>query len=272
VPIIAGKKQPSPYQTLFGTEKSRFAEGIKRRREGSENVDPSEYFFDPTSAELSAPMGMMTRYLSKGVPNVSRRVAGTMDFMKKMRALGPSAEEASTLFAERYPRIAAHMDIQKMPKILESKGSGLTRVGERSRGAFPEQTPVMLRDIASSRGGPPIENTLLHEGTHVAQDLGNKNTLPMYHTATDALASRGFTDWESYITNPFETSARTAASRKMGEKLAPESALRGIDTIVKNLPAGDPNRIKLGSLRRSVGPTIEAAKELSNPVKSKLFK
>lgn len=250
MPVISSKKQPSLWERAFGDEKSRFAEGIKRRREGTEEHDISEYFFDPATSELMAPAVAMTRYMKAGVPDIARRMQGTQDFLTKMKQFGPNAETAATLFAERYPRIAAHMGIDKLSKLKQIQhptGKAFTDVGKRSAGAFPEQTPVRMRPGMDAK---TIEDSLLHEGTHVAQDLGNKNAMEMYTASDDALKSLGFNERDAYQLNPLEISPRTAASRKMGENVAPYSALRGVDELIQKLPAGSPERIRLGSLRR----------------------
>jgi hypothetical protein len=250
MPIIANKRAPSLWQTLFGDEKSRFAEGIKRRREGTESYDPQEYFFDPVSSELSTPTVLMTRYLEKGAPNIARRMQGTADFVKRMTNLGPHAEKAATLFAERYPRVAAHIGVEKLPlmKRLESPtGKAFTGVGTRSSGAFKEMTPVQFN---KSYTGKDIEDTLLHEGTHVAQDLGNKRTLSMYGASDKALQEMGMNPREAYISNPFEISARTVAQRKMGENIPAYSALRGVDAIANTLPEGSRTQALIRHIRK----------------------
>lgn len=210
----------------------------------------------PTQSDIGGPSEAVTRYITTGakrIPNVARRIEGTTNFLQRMKQLGPDAENASTLFAERYPRIAAHMNIEHLTPAMQKEhptAEAFTDVGRRARGAFPEQTPVLLGPRATQVGQHNMEDVLLHEGTHVAQDLGNKNTLGMYNASTDALKKLGFNDKLSYWMNPFEISARTAASRKLGERLAPHKALEGVDKLVTGLPAGDPTRLKLGKLRR----------------------
>lgn len=251
MPVVSGKRGPSAWSLLFGDEKSRFAEGIKRRREGTENVDPQEYFFDPATTELTAPAVMMTRYLEKGVPNVARRIAGTKDFLKRMTDFGPSAEAAATMFAERYPRVAAHIGVEKLPfmKRLQSPtGKAFTGVGSRSKGMFPEMTPVQFN---KGYTGKDIEDTLLHEGTHVAQDLGNKRVLSMYGASDKALKEMGMNEREAYVMNPFEISARSVAQRKMGQNMHPFSALREVDNIANQLPEGSRTQALIRHIRKT---------------------
>jgi len=249
MPVVANKRAPSLWQMMFGDEQSRFAEGIKRRREGTETYDPQEYFFDPVSTELSMPTVMMTRYLEKGAPNIARRMQGTADFLKKMTDLGPHAERAATLFAERYPRVAAHIGVEKLPmmkRLAAPTGKAYTGVGERSAGAFKEMTPVQFNPSYSK----DIEDTLLHEGTHVAQDLGNKRTMSMYGASDKALKEMGMNEREAYIANPFEVSARRTAERKMGANVPPFSALKGVDTIASSLPEGSQTQALIRHIRK----------------------
>ena len=250
MPVVSAKKGPSLWQMMFGDEQSRFAEGIKRRREGTESHDPQEYFFDPVTSELTAPTVMMTRYLEKGAPNIARRMQGTADFVKRMTALGPHAERAASLFAERYPRVAAHIGVEKLPLMQRLKsptGKAFAGVGERSKGMFPEMTPVQFNKDYTGKG---IEDTLLHEATHVAQDLGNKRTLSMYGASDKALQEMGMNPREAYIANPFEVSANRVAARKMGENTPPFSALKGIDTIADVLPEGSRTQALLNYMRK----------------------
>jgi hypothetical protein len=250
MPVVTGKRGPSLWQTMFGDEQSKFVEGIKRRREGTETYDPQEYFFDPVSTELSMPTVLMTRYLEKGVPNVARRIQGTKDFLKRMTDLGPKAEQAASLFAERYPRVAAHIGVEKLPlakRLASPTGKAYTGVGERSKGAFKEMTPVQFNKDYT---GKDIEDTLLHEGTHVAQDLGNKRTMSMYGASDKALKEMGMSEREAYIANPFEVSARRVAERKMGANVPPFSALRGIDEIANRLPGESHTQALIRHIRK----------------------
>lgn len=210
----------------------------------------------PTQSDVGGPSEAVTRYITTGakrVPNIARRMEGTKNFLERMKVLGPDAENASKLFAERYPRIAAHMNVEHLTPAMQAEhptASAFTGVGFRSKGEFPEQTPVLFGRRAYGLGQENMEDTLLHEGTHVAQDLGNKNALSMYNASTKALEKIGADPKLAYAANPFEISARTAASRKLGEKIAPYSALKGVDTLVEKLPPGSAERIELGRFRR----------------------
>lgn len=244
MPTISTKRPMSLWERVFGDEKSRFIEGIKRRREGTEDVDPSEYFFDPATSELTAPTVMMTRYLKKGVPDVARRIEGTKDFLKKMKGLGPSAEAASTLFAERYPRVAAH--IRPETYALKRGQRAVADVNVR----IPNDPRTRVRFSPRSQHMGDIENTLLHEATHVAQDLGNPKTYDMY-TAYNRALTPSLGENATYLTNPFEASARTVADRKMGQNLPPFKALEAYKNAVERLPAGSPERLNLAlSMKR----------------------
>lgn len=244
---------------LFGTEKEQFARGIGQRRKETikEKAGIKSYTPDDMMNMVGpgVPVAGMTRYLKAGtkIPDVARRVEGTKNFLSKMKILGTDAHEAGQLFAQRYPRIAAHFGVDYMPASMQKANPtahAFADVGNRSKGVFPEQTPVLMGKKAYGEGQRNMEDVLLHEGTHVAQDLGNKNTFPMYMASKLALKKLGADDALSYAANPFEISARTAASRKLGEKVGPYSALKGVDKLVEKLPAGSTERLDLAKLRR----------------------
>lgn len=221
------------WKQFFGqSEKDNFVEGIKNRREGTDKAESSDFFFDPATTEISAPMGMMTRYMKSGIPDVAKRIQGTEAFKRAARAMGPSVENAASFFAERYPRIAAHMslsplDAAEYPKFKQLEG--LTKVGQRDLADnIPIRTPVKLK-----AGSPNAEEAMLHEGTHVAQELGSgSERFPRMYQAAEDAAKVKFGERKGYQMNPWEISARTSASRKMGEKLRPMSATKAYDRLM----------------------------------------
>lgn len=250
---------PSWSEKLFGTEQEQFAKGIgsRRKQAARERLGIKDYTPDDMMNMVGpgVPIAGMTRFLKAGtkIPDVARRMEGTQNFLSRIKVLGTDAHEAGQLFAQRYPRIAAHMGIEHMPASMQKANPtahAFADVGNRSKGVFPEKTNVLLGKKAYSEGQRNMEDVLLHEGTHVAQDLGNKNTLGMYMASKQGLKKLGADEALSYAANPFEISARTAASRKLGEKAAPYSALRGVDTLVEKLPPGSTERLDLAKLRR----------------------
>lgn len=209
------------------SDKRKLAVSIRGRRLGA--MEPHDY-------EGLMPMAGTTRFLASGVPDVAARVAATNKFIEAMKGLGPKAEEAATLFAERYPRVAAHMRPvgQKMMR-------GLRGVADVDK---PLDQQVRVRLSTTPRAVEDIESTLLHEGTHVAQRLGNPKTYDMYAAYNRAL-SPSIGENAAYLTNPFERSANTVALRKLGHQVEPVKALDLMRKAVEQLPAGSPERINL---------------------------
>lgn len=248
--IAAPEKHRSAWKQLFGqSEKDNFVEGIKNRRLKQDKADPQDYFFDPASSELTAPAAMMTRYLKEGVPDVAKRVQGTQVYKEAMRAMGPRAEAVAELFAERYPRVAAHIMPNVAPTGHFRPGlKGVTHVGRRDLG-YPRMTPVTF---GQNLGGRELEETMLHEGTHVAQELGlasRGGLAPSYSASTEALKELGQDPNKAYRMNPFEISARTVSDRKMGEQLEPHMAGPRMDKMMEYLRPESEVRRTLEMLR-----------------------
>jgi hypothetical protein len=134
------------------------------------------------------------------------RSQATQAFVEKMKGLLPTTNNLATAaeeFAQRYPRVAAHIDPKLMDSIPVSGGNGtaaaavalpLGRVKNLvEMGITPEGEAAMSQSAKWAR------DTMFHEGTHVAQVLGNHHTGMAYPLATQAVG---------YRNNPFEQSAR----------------------------------------------------------------
>lgn len=251
---------------LFGTEKEQFARGVgKRRKETAmERIGVPQYTSDSLLDMVGpgVPMMGMTRFIKPGsqalnasgkmtgLTDKDARIKATKEFTDRLGLWGPNIEAVATQFAERYPRIAAHMSplmadmLGKSPKTLGITGAGM-RAQEDIR-----KTPVMLK-----KGQRPDDllKTIFHEGTHVAQELGlasKGGLMPTYEAGRKALKKLGASDADAYTFNPPEISARNVAERKMGsKKLRPFRIGPEIDALVQKLPAGSPERIELGRLR-----------------------
>lgn len=213
-------------------DKKKLALNIRERRLTGRNLGP-----DDLSGLI--PMAGTTRFLTGGVPNIAARSAATQKFLDAMKAMGPKAEQASTLFAERYPRVAAH--IKPVGEWMERGLKGVADVNRR----LPRERVTQVRLSTDPHAMQDIEETLLHEGTHVAQDLGNPGTYNMYrkyHEIMEPIIGKR----AAYATNPFEKSANAVAARKLGTPgVDPVNALELFKQAVEKLPPGSPERIEL---------------------------
>lgn len=181
-----------------------------------------------------------------GVPDKLLRQRGTMDFLRSAKDTAiEGIDTAAELFAEKYPRVAAHMRLRPdesmaMPGMAETK-SPYGRVTE----------PI---DVALAKDQPYPLNLLTHEGTHVAQSLGNKNALKLYDLANEHKNI-------GYPRNPFEKTANWAGQQ--AEALPrymdppyqrPPNAIKAL----KSLAQSDPNRgpVKVTSGTRNTSQEI----------------
>lgn len=141
----------------------------------------------------------------------------------------PAVQEAAERFAGQYPRVAAHMRILDAPKVGTWSGeAGVSPYG------VTDPVPVRFhtRGVASlqdpSFGFANALDTIYHEGTHVAQGLGNKDLRQLYAYANDVVG---------YDRNPFEISAFNtgeAAAKGLPRPTHPYNAIEGLRQITKD--------------------------------------
>jgi hypothetical protein len=170
---------------------------------------------DSPESMIPGPSGMEAAPLisiykdAMGVPSKMLRQGATQEFINSARALDePTIENAAYEFASKYPRVAAHMRMQ--PNMdMTNEYNAITHVP-----AFEPEAPIKvaysntgLAKDASSQA--EALNTIFHEGTHVAQALGNRYT--------DLLYRLGLKLPGGYMKHPMEESARAAAERTTGE-------------------------------------------------------
>jgi hypothetical protein len=169
--------------------------------------DPQSMMPGPSGMEATP---LITIYKdAMGVPSKMLRQAATQEFVNSARALDePFIENAAYEFANRYPRVAAHMRMQ--PNMdMTNEYNAITHVP-----AFEPEAPIkvaysnvgLAKDASSQEGAL---NTIFHEGTHVAQALGNRYT--------DLLYRLGLKLPGGYYEHPMEQSARAAAERVTGD-------------------------------------------------------
>jgi hypothetical protein len=207
-------KLPRPLQYPVGAALGGLASVL-----GSDN--PESIMPGPSGME-AAPL--ITIYKdAMGVPSKMLRQAATQEFVNSARALDePYIENAALEFAHRYPRVAAHMRMQ--PNMdMTNEYSAITHVPGYEVTA-PLKVAYSNRGLArDANSQADALNTMFHEGTHVAQALGNK--------WTDILYKMGLKLPGGYEQHPLERTARMSASLASGlldERASPEPALRGL--------------------------------------------
>lgn len=155
---------------------------------------------DPSGImQTGAPTPMISIYKdAAGVPSAALRAEGTKRFLQSAKDTAiHGMDTASELFAGKYPRIAAHMNLIREPKY------DLPMMGE-TRSPYGKVTKPI--NIHLSPEQPHPLNILTHEGTHVAQSLGNSDALELYDLMNEHRDV-------GYRNNPFEKTADYAAQR-----------------------------------------------------------
>lgn len=138
--------------------------------------------------------------------NKGLREAATNLFRTNSAKLPGSLPQAAEAFADQYPRIAAHTNITpevdpyagKFGMVMRPPPGG--KVTKPVDVGFGESVPMMPDDVT--------KNMVFHEGTHVAQALGNKDMNKLYDLVNDITG---------YRKNPFEVSARYSGKKAATE-------------------------------------------------------
>ena len=173
---------------------------------------------DPASevANLINPMGVAASPLVTIYKNKAARIPETARFIENARKLGgEKLEEAAKWFAERWPRVAAHKDlITDTEKIIPGAPDAWA---EPMHGKPTQKVPVRFSGKGLERAKNDVnfgQDVFAHEGTHVAQNLGNNRMAELY-SAVDELGQ--------YPNIPFETTAydRGASAAKGLRKVEP---------------------------------------------------
>lgn len=193
---------------------------------------------DPVTTEM-APVAPLISHFKN--PVVRKRA--TNFFVEQAARLMPQLREPAERFAKKYPRVAAHIDVDDFFRDLDADAQiyaptprqplpgGAPGEWHGSRGRLA--VDVDYADRVSKNQVPlnDVEHMLIHEGTHAAQGLGNKNFQELYEAA-DRLTG--------YKNNPFERSADSVADRSVLSKGSKTrtgySAIAGLEQAVKDRP------------------------------------
>lgn len=220
-----GAETPQPYREP--TIGPNTPSGITQMRLGEVGWDP-EHYQDPSTNPLSRVVGAVRDVANKtvGTPagqalqaitmfktpeggiDMAARQAATQRFIEAGRGLGAAHEAGSAEFASRWPRVAAHSELYPAENIPAPPGMPPERVVTKAfvktpRGPVTEPVPMGITPAGIKEGefGGPREGfrQIKHEGTHVAQALGNPEFKNLYHLASEITGYKGI---------PFEVIAR----------------------------------------------------------------
>lgn len=177
---------------------------------------------------------------ANGVPSAALRKLGTQDFLRSVEDFGNSAvTEAGNWFNQNYPRVAAHMRLSPADSALNMStvASHPNTLGWAGTGFDEVKNPLEVGITKLGTGiieaaANPVNRAMglfAHEGTHVAQSLGNSDYKDLYNGA-NAIGG--------YLSNPFEISARNAASKYIDLKHPPPyNAIAQLKKMAQNVGA-----------------------------------
>lgn len=160
--------------------------------------------------------------------NAAARKLATSEFVESARRMMmPNLEIAANTFADKYPRVAAHMRIS--PEVAPPN-----RLADVDIPTYGVRRPLPIR--FSDRGRELADNsvteatrTLFHEGNHVGQALGDRRAAPLYTNATKAVG---------YEPNPYEVNSRYAGDKAVGEAVGKYVPVRRQLSSIAQQPKG----------------------------------
>jgi hypothetical protein len=164
---------------------SAATKGLRKAAEWLGLTDPAQ-----------AVMGVTPTPLVSIYNNPESRMAATEAFKKTAAGISQNMGKAGEWLAAKWPRVAAHMDLQVNPiDIFED----VAAKAKLPTGKVTSQVPVEffekgLRDRSSEAASREL---LTHEATHVAQGLGNSDAMSLYKNAK----------YINSADNPLETTA-----------------------------------------------------------------
>ncbi len=211
---------------------------------------------DPFDAVNPMPGGALASPLITIFKNsVARKKATEVFKAAAATRFGGNAAQAAEHFANKYPRVAAHID----PKAL---GPAISR-GQRATAFVPEGTvkepvKVGITDEGLAASHDSMREALLtmyEEGAHVAQALGDSNMSRKYVLA-NKLAG--------YDANPFEVSAKGSAERAVGKQVMHRPAARGLNRLANSQPASEAEEAALNNISTKVAQDPIYRKQLEN--------
>lgn len=220
--------------------------------------DPNAPFtgmMNPMETLAKAPLaGLITLFKNKAA-----RLAATDAFKQSGAKLGlPNLDVAINTFADKYPRVAAHMRVSDKPP---STPGALAEVAIPSAGVYRPINMMVGAEGVDRMDNSAAEamNAVFHEGTHVAQGLGNRRFGPLYRNATELVG---------YGPNPWEINARRAGHKAIGQAVGPYvPAHKQLQAIVDSRPSFEESLMnvvgfpsKKGAARKEISRILDSRK------------
>lgn len=221
--ILDPNKPESP--SVFDPWYTQFGRNLLEGAKFIVGETPQEQLLNTLTMGAGGPL--VTAYKS-----TAARKLGTKAYVEAGSKLGPYMQLATEEFAKRFPRIAAHANLKQAVEYSD-RVKGLTKSGRSwvdQRQVTPEgriskylnpNTSQEAQEILEKLSQTERDDWLLaralyhtfHEGTHIAQGVGNKDNREIYH-----LAKKLF----GYENVPQELTAHYTGS-KYATKFVPEA-------------------------------------------------
>jgi len=151
--------------------------------------------FDLMGGIQAGPASIMPVLVSLYKNKILREQA-TKAFRKTASKLDIPWAIAANRLADKFPRIAAHIALEQRKLAPDTKAAVM----------IPRDNPTTWKVIVDKADSlSDATQSMFHEATHVAQNLGNKDAPRLYDAAHNSVG---------YYTNPFELSAEYIANKR----------------------------------------------------------
>lgn len=234
LPTWADPKQESVFDPLYQTM-------IKRAVSLSGLDDPQSQVM-----QAAMPVPLISIYKDRMARSLGTRkfIESAQEFARKN--INPHIENAAVAFAKKYPRVAAHMNLN--PYAIDLADSTGARIAAQDKVRTPMEMEITRLGNAVSREDPAAAaRFIFHEGTHAAQNLGNQDFDQLYNLAGEITP---------YHKIPYEVTASQAGRRAVSNTMpvsGPVASKAPYKAIREQMPNPEVTRLKkdLDNLHRA---------------------
>lgn len=225
LPTWADPKQESVFDPLYQTM-------IKRAVSLSGLDDPQSQVM-----QAAMPAPLISIYKDRMARSLGTRkfIESAQEFARKN--INPHIENAAVAFAKKYPRVAAHMNLN--PYAIDLADSTGARIAAQDKVRTPMEMEITRLGNAVSREDPAAAaRFIFHEGTHAAQNLGNQDFDQLYNLAGEITP---------YHKIPYEVTASQAGRRAVSNTMpvsGPVASKAPYKAIRERMPNPEVTRLK----------------------------
>lgn len=183
-------------------------------------------YLAPSETDIIPTAGLNAGPLVSIYKNKAARELGTKAFEKSAEGMHPFFQLAAKKFAQRYPRVAAHMKLSHTGDELQTiKLGDAIAFADIPEGKINKKVKILIGKPGLEQGEKRFKDamsTVFEEGAHVAQGLGNRKATRLYKTANRLV---------DYENNPFEISAKNIATKHSD----PSNYMSNLPSVTKQL-------------------------------------